>query len=244
MNYIAEINAFERWLETNSLPIASQLLWYKLMSICNRCGWAEWVTVDNWRLMGLMQIRREATFIDIRNKLVDAGVIVYQKGKKGSPNKYKMISFTFNKEVQTVVNNKNTFNNEVQSEVQSVVNTVVNSEVQTVVNTVDINKHKHKLNINNKKKDSKEKESAKVKHRHGEYKKVYLTDDDFAKLKNLFPETWEDWVRKLDEYKEQTGKTYANDFLTIKNWHRRDTEKAKEVSKPFVYDRDCGGESL
>ena len=134
MNYIAEINAFERWLETNYLPISSQLLWYKLMSLCNRCSWPEWVTVDNLRLMAAMQMSREATFIKVRDELIKAGLIEYQKGKKGSPNKYKIIPFTFKSVVQTEVNTV------VESEVKSEVNTVVENAVQTV----DINKHKTK----------------------------------------------------------------------------------------------------
>ena len=43
INYLAEIIAFERWLETNYLPIPSQLLWYKMMNYFNRSGWSEWV---------------------------------------------------------------------------------------------------------------------------------------------------------------------------------------------------------
>lgn len=148
MNYIAELNAFDRWLETNYLPALSELLWRKMIALFNRCGWAEWISVDNQRLMGLIQVKREATFIDYRNKLVEAGLIEYQKGKKGSPNRYKLISLlevknnnTFTSEVQTVVNT------EVQSVVNPVVQSVVNPVVNPVVKTVDINKlkHKHKL---------------------------------------------------------------------------------------------------
>lgn len=90
MTYIDLMNAFELWLETNYLPIPSQLLWYKLVGLFNRCGWAEWITVDNQRLMSVMQIKREATFIDIRNKLLEADLFIYKKGKKGSPNQYKI----------------------------------------------------------------------------------------------------------------------------------------------------------
>ncbi|MGP1411873.1 MAG: hypothetical protein ACTTKD_08570 [Peptoanaerobacter stomatis] len=126
MNYIELINDFERWLETNYLPISSQLLWYKLIALFNRCGWSEWVTVDNQRLMALMQMKREATFIECRDKLLKTGLFEFQKGKKGQPNKYKIN--TFKSVVQTVA----------KSEVKRVVYPVVKSEVKTV----DINKHK------------------------------------------------------------------------------------------------------
>lgn len=130
MNYISAINAFEKWLETNYLPVASQLLWYKLMVLFNRGGWPEWVTVDNRTLMALIQINREATFIDVRDRLIQAGFVIYQKGKKGSPNKYKL-----------------TFTGEVQIEVQTEVQSVVQTEVKTVAQTVDLYKQRHKQDV-------------------------------------------------------------------------------------------------
>lgn len=140
MNYIAELNAFDRWLETNYLPALSELLWRKMVALFNRCGWAEWISVDNQRLMGLIQVKREATFIDYRNKLVEAGLIEYQKGKKGSPNRYKLISLSEGK-------NHNTFTDEVQTVVNTEVQSVVNPVVNTVIKTVDINKlNQTKLN--------------------------------------------------------------------------------------------------
>lgn len=149
MNYITEINAFEQWLETHYLPISSQLLWYKLMSVCNRAGWSEWVTVDNLRLMAAMQMSREATLIKARDELIKAGLIEYKKGRKGSPNKYHMIPFT-------VVC---TCKSEVKNVVQTVVQSAVESEVKNVVQSADI----YKLKQNNKKKDtnvSKEKKAS------------------------------------------------------------------------------------
>lgn len=140
VNYLAEIIAFERWLETNYLPISSQLLWYKMMNLCNRSGWSEWVTVDNLRLMAAMQMGREATLIKARDELIKAGRIVYQKGKKGSPNRYRMIYFTCK--------------NAVKSEVQRVVKSEVYQAVKSEVQSADIYKQNDKQNI---KKDNKEK---------------------------------------------------------------------------------------
>lgn len=80
------------------------------MNLCNRSGWCEWVTVDNLCLMAAMQMGREATLIKARDELIKAGLIEYQKGKKGCPNRYRLISFS---EI-------NTFKSVVQSEVESV----------------------------------------------------------------------------------------------------------------------------
>lgn len=120
MSYIDLINAFERWLETNYLPISSQLLWYKLIALFNKCGWSEWVTVDNYRLMSVMQIKNEKTFIKCRDYLIETGLFEYRKGKKGSPNQYKI--------------------NTVKFTVQNTVQSTVYNTVQTTVNVTDINR--------------------------------------------------------------------------------------------------------
>ena len=149
MNYIFEIKAFEQWLETHYLPIQPQLLWYKLMYFCNRSGWSEWVTVDNLRLMAAMQMSREATLIKARGELIKAGLIEYQKGKKGSPNRYRMISLveknTFKSEVQNEGKAKNTFKNVVQNKVYQVGESEVQNEVYQVGESVAIYKQKQEL---------------------------------------------------------------------------------------------------
>lgn len=131
MSYIDLINAFERWLETNYLPSSSQLLWYKLISFFNKCGWSEWVTVDNRRLMCAMQIESEKTFIRCRDKLVEAKLFEYKKGKKGSPNQYKI----------------NTVNFTVQTTVEMTVNTIVETTAQVSnINRLRLDKDKKEIN--------------------------------------------------------------------------------------------------
>lgn len=104
MNYISEINAFEQWLESNHLSANAQLLWYKFMQRFNRANWQEWIQVDNLRLMAAMQMSSEKTFIKCRDELIKAGLIDYQKGKKGSPNKYRLLPiYTVNNTVHSTV---------------------------------------------------------------------------------------------------------------------------------------------
>lgn len=62
-----------------------------------------------------------------------------------------------------------------------------------------------------------------VRHKHGEYKHVLLTDAQYNKLLSDYgPEKLEEYIRKVDEYCQQHGKTYADWNLTIRNWMRRD----------------------
>ncbi len=153
MNYISEINGFERWLETHQLPTLAQLLWYKLLYLSSRAGWPEWTQVENRRLMVSLQIAREASLTENRERLVNAGLIEYQKGKKGFPGRYRIISFernttkyAYNLYAQNGAEEENTY----KMKVQTVTNSVRNPVVYPVVQTVDIIKDKKKNKNKNK----------------------------------------------------------------------------------------------
>lgn len=82
--------------------------------------------------MAAVQMKREATFIEARDKLIEAGLITYRKGRKGIPNSYHMVSLI----------EKNTFKNEVETVVKTEVKSVVKPEVKTA-NINKQNKTKH-----------------------------------------------------------------------------------------------------
>ena len=90
MTYIDRLNEFNRWLENNDLPCNSQLMFFKLLHIFNRAGWPESVQVDNLRMMLLIGAESKGTVIRARDKLIAAGFIEFQTGKKGSPNCYRL----------------------------------------------------------------------------------------------------------------------------------------------------------
>lgn len=132
MSYIDLINGFERVCESEALPAASQLLWYKLIYLFNRRGWPEWVQVDNMRLMSVAGIRDEKTLIRSRSKLIELGLFEYKPGKKGSPGKYKINTDCF------------TGIFPVNMPVNMPVNVPVNMPVNLPVETPDIYKTKTK----------------------------------------------------------------------------------------------------
>lgn len=138
MSYIDLINAFEKWLETNYLQSSSQLLWYKLISLFNKCGWSEWITVDNHRLMSMMQMNSEKTLIRCRDRLIENKLFEYEKGVKSKPNKYKICTVNFT------------------------VKTTVNMTVNTTVDVSNINRLRQDnyINLFNKYKERIEKENA------------------------------------------------------------------------------------
>lgn len=92
MNYLLEINAFERKMRESPLPIAAQLMWYKLMQFCNGLRWPETFQLDTARLSELMVGSSKHTVIEARRALIEAGLLEFKPGSKKCPSTYKLIS--------------------------------------------------------------------------------------------------------------------------------------------------------
>lgn len=91
MNYISQLNAFNKWIKGNVCSVSAQLLWYKLMAVNNDCGWIEWFAHTNAVLAGMMNVS-ENTLKAARNELKEKNLIDFRSGtKRGVPTKYKII---------------------------------------------------------------------------------------------------------------------------------------------------------
>ena len=195
MNYIAEINGFERWLETHSLPTLTQLLWYKLLYLSSRAGWPEWTQVDNRRLMVSLQIAREASLTESRDRLVNAGLVEYQKGRKGVPGRYRLISLA----------TEYTYNLKVQPEVYP----VVQPEVYPVVQSVDI--------INNKNKQKQQKSNP-----DGLPEKTDDFSDQLATIRELYNSVCGSYPRlvKMSEARKKAVRARLRAGYTVDDFRR------------------------
>lgn len=75
-----------------------------------------------------------------------------------------------------------------------------------------------------------------ARHKHGEYKHVLLSDEELQKLEveHGKPETAAA-IKKVDEYCEETGKSYKNYYLVIKRWgYTAPTPRNGTTEKPFL----------
>lgn len=70
----------------------------------------------------------------------------------------------------------------------------------------------------------------KTKHKHGEYNNVLLTDEEFKKLAEEFPDLPQR-IDNLSGYIASTGKTYKSHYATIRNWARKEKEAGEPVIK-------------
>jgi hypothetical protein len=79
--------------------------------------------------------------------------------------------------------------------------------------------------------------SKPVRHKYGEYKNVLLSDEEYEKLVEEFPNDHDKRIERLSGYIASTGKTYKNHLATIRNWAKRDGEKKTNDSRggnPFL----------
>ncbi|MBR1527764.1 MAG: helix-turn-helix domain-containing protein [Oscillospiraceae bacterium] len=67
------------------------------------------------------------------------------------------------------------------------------------------------------------KKQKEIKHKFGEYHHVRLTDNQFQKLIEEYGENAINlYIKKVDEYCQQHGKSYKDYNLTIRNWMNKD----------------------
>ena len=65
-------------------------------------------------------------------------------------------------------------------------------------------------------------------HRYGQYQNVLLSDSDMMKLQAEFPNDWQARIERVSGYCKQYGKSYSDYLATIRNWDRRDKERAEK----------------
>lgn len=98
LKYIDYINAFNNWCYDHYLNKDVQIVFFKVLHIMNLNKWEEWVEISNDRLRDFSGLSNEKTFIRCRDKLIELGFIEYQKGKKGQPNRYRLVKEFFIKQ--------------------------------------------------------------------------------------------------------------------------------------------------
>ena len=92
-------------------------------------------------------------------------------------------------------------------------------------------------NINTK--ENKRESAREERHRYGQYKNVMLSDKELETLKDEFPADWQERIERVSEYCASSGKNYKSYLATIRNWARRDKEKANRAPARPVRKNDA-----
>lgn len=77
---------------------------------------------------------------------------------------------------------------------------------------------------------------TKPRHKYGLYKNVLLSDEDMEKLKQEFPNDYQERIEAVSEYVASSGKKYKDFLATIRKWAKRDKPKEEEDLNPKRYE--------
>ncbi|WP_163969581.1 hypothetical protein [Oceanobacillus halotolerans] len=91
MNFFKEVKAFREWVLLHELSTSAIALWYTLMSINNITGWKETFNAPNSIVQQMTGLSKQGVG-NARMQLLEQGLIMFQKGKRGSAPVYQMVS--------------------------------------------------------------------------------------------------------------------------------------------------------
>ncbi len=82
------------------------------------------------------------------------------------------------------------------------------------------------------------------KHHYGDYGHVMLDDKQLEALQSEFPSNWQEWITRVDNYCESSGKSYKNYLQTIRNWSAKDNNKTEKYKPKVSCEHYDGTEKL
>lgn len=216
MNYLKQINGFWNWRKMNTLTHAQADLYFSILDCANASQWKESFRVPNSTLMNLCQCSKTQLF-NTRNRLAELGLIAYSAGKKGLAGTYSVVPLYSDPA------------NGISSKKGPDLKPGPGPDFKT--NPGTIIKERIKENINN---------NLKKNYR----KNVLLSDNEYRELEKKYGEyTAGEILDKLSEYKEESGKNYADDFAAINRWVADAVLKAPKsglgAERGFEVYKDC-----
>lgn len=82
----------------------------------------------------------------------------------------------------------------------------------------------------------KPKEQTERRSAYGAYKNVFLSDEEYGRLKRDFPRSLETYIDKISRYKAKTGRTYSRDEAALRDWIGQDG--AEDGTAEQSFDKD------
>lgn len=217
MNYLKEILTFENWLDYNSTINKSDIrLWYTLMYTANRFNWKEF-SISISSLIFKSKLSKSDIYRS-RNKLKQLGLIDFKEKNGNQCSVYKINSCVdlFGTQVGT----------QIGTELDTPFDTPSATTFETPFDTNPGNINKTKKinrNINKNKKEM-------IKEKYGEFGNVFLSTEEFQKLKVKLGDEAENYIERLSSYIESSGKKYKSHYATILSWTQKDSQNSGGVS--------------
>ena len=77
-------------------------------------------------------------------------------------------------------------------------------------------------------------------HAYGRYRNVFLSSAELTELQTELPSLWEQYIERLSEYMESSGKGYKNHAATIRRWANADKKKEEPPARNRDYSVEEG----
>jgi hypothetical protein len=164
----------------------------------------------------------ETRYLKHRKTLLDKGYITIKRERKDRK---------WSNNVYTIAHSVYPQNEGIQNE--GIQNEGIQNE-GSINNSINNNS----INNNSDNKDSPPIKNGKAerKSKYGEFKNVLLTDDEYKKLTERFPNDCKERIERLSLYIESQGKKYKSHYATILSWARRDEQQQpKQPTKEYDY---------
>lgn len=126
MKYISQLNGFWNWVRTNEISHLEVDLYLSILDIANTSSWKTQFTIPN---STLGRFDKNA-LTRARNKLVQYGLIKYNKGKKGQAPTYSIVKL-YDTEISPIVDTYNDTNNDTNTAIYPYNDTYIDTDNDT-----------------------------------------------------------------------------------------------------------------
>lgn len=220
-SYYAILPASVRY--DKQLKPLERLLYAEITSLCNKYGFCYATSGYFAELYGVTRVH----ISNCVSHLQKCGYIRVEIDKEAGNFRKIFIETLVNNNLQALVNNN------LQGCKQEFTSPCKQKFTQNNINNYTI----PSKDINTKK--NKRESAREERHKYGQYKNVLLSDKELETLKDEFPADWQARIERVSEYCASSGKNYKSYLATIRNWARRDKEKANRAPARPVRKNDA-----
>lgn len=212
------------------MPVTARLLYYDLAMRADDDGFVN----SPKKIMRMIGASQDDLSILILRKFIipfESGVVVIKHWRIHNyiqKDRYHPSKYEDEKAMLSVQENGAYTLNDVSEVDTTCIQPVSKTDTQVRLGKVRLGKDRLDIISADKSADKKPK-----RHKYGEYNHVLLTDDEYSRLISDYGEdVTKQYIKKVDEYCEQSGKTYKNYNLAIRNtFMSRDNVKPKEQKR-------------
>ena len=160
---------------------------------------------------------------------IDISIKRFEAGKRGGESK-KKANVKQNRSKTETNESNNTANTENIEDMINDKGYMINDKgyMRTNAEQTESKTETNEKQIESKSKPKRKQKNEEPRHRYGEYQNVLLSDSDMMKLQAEFPNDWQSRIERVSGYCKQYGKSYSDYLATIRNWDRRDKERAEK----------------